>query len=65
MPVVTTLHTVLREPSSDQRRVMRELGQLSSRLVVMSQRGREFLLDEYLRRLNGDRLVSQVRATLT
>jgi glycosyltransferase involved in cell wall biosynthesis len=47
MPVVTTLHTVLREPSADQRRVMRELTELSSRLVVMSARGREFLLDVY------------------
>jgi len=47
MPVVTTLHTVLREPSPDQRRVMRELAELSSRLVVMSERGREFLLDVY------------------
>jgi len=47
MPVVTTLHTVLKEPSPDQRRVLRELAELSSRLVVMSQRGREFLLDVY------------------
>ncbi|MBA3481379.1 MAG: glycosyltransferase, partial [Pirellulales bacterium] len=47
MPVVTTLHTVLREPNGDQRKVMRELAELSSRLVVMSQRGREFLLDVY------------------
>jgi glycosyltransferase involved in cell wall biosynthesis len=47
MPIVTTLHTVLREPNADQRRVMRELAELSSRLIVMSQRGREFLLDVY------------------
>ena len=47
MPVVTTLHTVLKDPSHDQRRVLRELAELSSRLVVMSQRGREFLLDIY------------------
>jgi len=47
MPVVTTLHTVLREPSPDQRRVMRELTALSSRVVVMSQRGREFLMGVY------------------
>ena len=47
MPIVTTLHTVLREPSSDQRRVMRELIRLSTRLVVMSEKGREFLLDVY------------------
>lgn len=47
MPIVTTLHTVLREPSSDQRRVMCELAELSSRLVVMSERGREFLQHIY------------------
>src|SRR5205085_10826213 len=42
MPIVTTLHTVLREPNSEQRRVMRELIRLSTRLVVMAVRGREF-----------------------
>jgi len=47
MPVVTTLHTVLREPNAEQRRVMRELISLSTRLGVMSKRGREFLRDVY------------------
>ena len=47
MPIVTTLHTVLREPNTEQRRVMRELIRLSTRLVVMSERGREFLRDVY------------------
>ena len=47
MPIVTTLHTVLREPSTEQRRVMRELIRRSTRLVVMSERGREFLRDVY------------------
>lgn len=47
MPIVTTLHTVLREPNTEQRRVMRELIRLSTRLVVMSERGREFLNDVY------------------
>ena len=47
MPVVTTLHTVLREPNAEQRRVMRELIRLSTRLVVMSERGREFLREVY------------------
>ena len=47
MPVVTTLHTILREPKGDQRRAMEELIALSTRLVVMSERGREFLLDVY------------------
>jgi glycosyltransferase involved in cell wall biosynthesis len=47
MPIVTTLHTVLREPNPEQRRVMRELTRLSTRLVVMSERGREFLREVY------------------
>jgi glycosyltransferase involved in cell wall biosynthesis len=47
MPIVTTLHTILREPNAGQRRVMRELVRLSTRLVVMSERGREFLREVY------------------
>jgi glycosyltransferase involved in cell wall biosynthesis len=47
MPIVTTLHTVLREPNPDQRRVMRDLIRRSTRLVVMSERGREILLEVY------------------
>jgi glycosyltransferase involved in cell wall biosynthesis len=47
MPVVTTLHTVLREPRADQRRVMQELISLSTRLVVMTERGRHMLEDIY------------------
>jgi glycosyltransferase involved in cell wall biosynthesis len=47
MPVVTTLHTVLREPRADQRRVMKELISLSTRLVVMAERGRQMLQDVY------------------
>src|SRR5512146_1034646 len=37
MPVVTTLHTVLREPDSNQRLVMEEIALLSDRLIVMSE----------------------------
>jgi glycosyltransferase involved in cell wall biosynthesis len=47
MPIVTTLHTILREPNDEQRRVMRDLIRLSTRLVVMTERGREFLLEVY------------------
>ena len=47
MPVVTTLHTILREPKTDQRRVMEGLISLSSRLVVMSERGRQMLREIY------------------
>ena len=44
MPVVTTLHTVLREPNADQQRVMQELIARSTRLVVMAEKGRQMLL---------------------
>ncbi|MCS7260807.1 MAG: glycosyltransferase, partial [Anaerolineae bacterium] len=47
MPVVTTLHTVLREPNPHQRIVMEELAQLSDRLIVMSQRAVSFLQEIY------------------
>jgi len=43
MPIVTTLHTVLREPNPDQHRVMVELAELSDRLIVMSQHSSQFL----------------------
>jgi glycosyltransferase involved in cell wall biosynthesis len=47
MPIVTTLHTILRDPDPDQRRVLEEVAGLSDRLVVMSQRGVEFLHEIY------------------
>ncbi len=47
MPIVTTLHTILREPDPDQRRVLEEVAALSDRLVVMSERGAEFLQEIY------------------
>ena len=47
MPIVTTLHTILREPNAEQRRMMRDLVRLSTRLVVMTERGRELLRDVY------------------
>ena len=47
MPIVTTLHTILREPRADQRRVMSELLSLSTRLVVMTERGRHMLQEVY------------------
>lgn len=43
MPVVTTLHTVLREPDADQFMVMEEIAELSDRLIVMSQLSSQFL----------------------
>ncbi len=43
MPVVTTLHTVLREPDHGQLRVMEEIAELSDRLIVMSDLSSQFL----------------------
>ncbi len=43
MPIVSTLHTVLREPNPDQHRVMVELAELSDRLIVMSEHSSQFL----------------------
>lgn len=47
MPVVTTLHTVLREPNAAQRLVMDELARRSDRLIVMAHKGAEILRDIY------------------
>lgn len=47
IPIVTTLHTVLKDPNPEQKRVMQELIQLSTRMVVMSKKGRDFLIDVY------------------
>ena len=47
MPVVTTLHTVLREPNPDQMLVMKEIAELSDRLVVMSQLSSQFLQEVF------------------
>src|SRR5580698_6602460 len=43
MPVVTTLHTVLREPNPDQLMVMEQIAEISDRLIVMSQLSSQFL----------------------
>lgn len=47
MPVVTTLHTLLRDPGPEQQRVMEALIKVSARLVVMTERGRRFLREIY------------------
>jgi glycosyltransferase involved in cell wall biosynthesis len=47
MPVVTTLHTVLAEPSPDQRAVMDEIIARSARLLVMAEKGHELLKEVY------------------
>jgi glycosyltransferase involved in cell wall biosynthesis len=47
MPVVTTLHTVLREPNPDQRSVMEEIAALSDRFIVMSRQSAEILQEVF------------------
>ena len=47
MPVVTTLHTILREPNDEQREVMNALIERSDRLVVMAHKGAELLRKVY------------------
>jgi len=47
MPIVTTLHTVLNHPDPNQQSVMDELAELSSQLVVMTDRGAKFLREIY------------------
>ncbi|MBW2603850.1 MAG: glycosyltransferase family 4 protein [Deltaproteobacteria bacterium] len=47
MPVVTTLHTVLKDPSPEYRAVMCKLSDLSDKLVVMSHKASDFLKEIY------------------
>jgi glycosyltransferase involved in cell wall biosynthesis len=47
MPVVTTLHTVLKDPAPEYRHVMCKLSELSDKMVVMSRKASEFLKDIY------------------
>jgi glycosyltransferase involved in cell wall biosynthesis len=47
MPVVTTLHTILRTPFPEQRQILRSLAELSDQLIVMTDRGRMFLQEVY------------------
>jgi len=43
MPIVTTLHTVLSEPTPLQRRVLDRIVDASSKVIVMAEKGRELL----------------------
>lgn len=43
VPVVTTLHTVLQNPEPPQKKVLKELADLSAKVVVMSEQAVDFL----------------------
>jgi len=54
VPVVTTLHTVLSEPTATQRAVLDRIIDVSSRVVVMAEKGRELLRTVY--RVPGEKI---------
>ena len=47
VPLIVTFHTVLREPSYTQRSIVEEIGKKAARIVVMSKRAVEFLIQIY------------------
>jgi glycosyltransferase involved in cell wall biosynthesis len=47
MPVIVTLHTVLKGPSENQRDIVRKMAEIADRLVVMSELGARFLREIY------------------
>jgi glycosyltransferase involved in cell wall biosynthesis len=47
MPLITTLHTVLTEPSDEQRAILLELADYSEQLAVMSKKAVQILRDTY------------------
>jgi len=47
LPVVTMLHTVLKEPNGDQTRVIKRLSDRSKAMITMSHRGKSFLKSIY------------------
>jgi glycosyltransferase involved in cell wall biosynthesis len=47
MPIVTTLHTVLAEPSPAQHRVLSRIVAVSTAVIVMAEKGRELLQSQY------------------
>jgi len=47
MPVVTTFHTILKTPNEEQLLVLKSIADLSSRVICMSEKGRDFLINIY------------------
>ena len=64
MPLVTTLHTVLREPDANQRIVLEEIAQLSDRMIVMSELAAQLLREVYAVPGRKDRCDSARRARI-
>lgn len=47
VPLVVTLHTILKTPSYNEKAVLQEIGKMASKIVVMSQKAIDFLVNIY------------------
>lgn len=47
VPVITTFHTILSQPSEDRRRIVRRISELSAKLIVMTKLSAMILKKEY------------------
>jgi len=47
VPLIVTLHTILKTPSYNEREILREICKMASKVVVMSHKGIEFLVNIY------------------
>ncbi len=54
MPVITTLHTVLKKPAYNELHILKEIAQRSQKVVVMAEKAVELLKDVY--GVGGDRI---------
>ncbi|MDY7037572.1 MAG: glycosyltransferase family 4 protein [Thermodesulfobacteriota bacterium] len=54
MPVITNLHTVIKEPTRGQKVIINEISRCSDKLLVMSHKAKELLLNAY--NVSGDKI---------
>lgn len=47
MPLIVTLHTIVKEPSYNEKAVLKEICKMANKVVVMSHKAIEFLVDIY------------------
>jgi len=47
VPLIVTLHTILKTPSYNEKAVLQEIGKMATKIVVMSQKAIDFLIDIY------------------
>jgi glycosyltransferase involved in cell wall biosynthesis len=48
IPLIVTLHTVLKDPSYNEKAILQEICKMANRVVVMSHKAIEFLVDVYM-----------------